>query len=315
MEIEELVFKTFHNKASAGEEKAVEDFYKVTPDECGDITRDLHIINDLTELEDVTLKIERNRKAVRRKNILGIFAKTIAAACVVIVSGYVSHFLTKNSFSEMLTTIEAPRGEIVRVILPDSTLVFLNSEASITYPAVFIKNRREVALRGEAMFEVTRNENRPFVVKTFASDIEVLGTKFNVISEEEEKFFSTALLEGKVVLTNVLGRKDSRFIMQPDDIVLIEDGQFKLTRNERQDICWTQGLIKIDDKNFKELMEEFEKSFDVEIIIEKEDLPDMCGASGKIRINDGIDNALKVLKHIADFNFRRDYDGNIITIY
>ena len=76
--------------------------------------------------------------------------------------------------------VSTPRGGEFRITLGDGTQVWLNAESELSYPVVFAGGRREVELRGEAYFEVARDAARPFIVKTAAMDVRVLGTSFNV---------------------------------------------------------------------------------------------------------------------------------------
>ena len=82
-----------------------------------------------------------------------------------------------------------------------------------------------------------------------------------------------------------------------------------------RDRCWTEGLISISGLPFDELMEKFERAFDVKIDITLTTLPNIKNVSGKIRVNDGIDKALHILQYTADFSYRKDSDTNVVTIY
>lgn len=82
------------------------------------------------------------------------------------------------------------------MVLGDGTLVCLNSESELRYPVRFDGEERQVFLRGEGYFEVTKDPDHPFVVEVENARIEVLGTTFNVCSYEEEERVVTTLVEG-----------------------------------------------------------------------------------------------------------------------
>lgn len=114
--------------------------------------------------------------------------------------------------AEQINTLQVPYGQRLKFTLPDGSSVQLNSGAKIEYPSVFKKNLRRVKLSGEAVFDVEHDERCPFVVETFASDIRVLGTKFNVVADERHQRFSTALLQGRVQLqTGSIPRKKTLY--------------------------------------------------------------------------------------------------------
>jgi len=96
-------------------------------------------------------------------------------------------------------TLTNPRGsKAVSLTLSDGTSVWLNSESSLTYPAEFIGNERNVSITGEAYFEVTKKPAMPFTVTKGETTITVLGTHFDVNAYADEKNLKVTLLEGSV---------------------------------------------------------------------------------------------------------------------
>ncbi len=108
-----------------------------------------------------------------------------------------------------------PRGGKYSVRLSDGTKVWLNSESELKYPVQFNENTRVVQLKGEGYFEVARDLNRPFVLKTSTQEVEVLGTAFNVSAYEDEKLDVVTLVEGKVKIST--SRIGVEKIMLPED--------------------------------------------------------------------------------------------------
>lgn len=258
----------------------------------------------------------KKEKAGRRRTVWIAAISSAAAVALAIVTGYISHELTYDSISSLMTAVEAPPGEHFIITLPDSSSVHLNSGARIEYPVVFRKDKREVYLTGEAMFDVVHDESRPFVVKTFISEVSVLGTKFDVEAYKESSIFTTTLLEGRVKVVNLSDPERKGIILNPNDMLRIENGIMKMEKISGQDdICWTRGLIKIGGKTFDRTMEDFEKAFGVNIEIEMKRLPDISEVSGKIRVNDGVANALRILQRTADFKFRINEATDTVTIY
>lgn len=216
----------------------------------------------------------------------------------------------ENTANQYLA-IAAPAGQRVDITLQDGTTVCLNAGARLEYPMRFGKTRR-VKLSGEAMFDVDHDAARPFVVETFACDVEVLGTKFNVVAEEENGLFSTALFEGRVAVSSRLVPGE-RLVLEPDEVVTLEGKHLCLGQIDNdEEYLWTNGIISLTDQSFSELMHRFEKTFGVTIRIERE--PSIRIGQGKIRQSVGIDNALQVLQRFADFEYEKDEQNNTITI-
>ena len=242
----------------------------------------------------------------------------VQAAAVVILAvgigwGYVSY--KERSWANLMTRVAAPEGQRINLTLQDGTNVWLNSGAEIEYPSLFAGNSRQVRLSGEALFDVRHDAECPFEVETFATKINVLGTKFNVIADETYDRFSAALLQGRIKVTNLLDPRRQEIVMKPDDIVNLSNGRlFVETIRDPEALCWTEGLVRISGLPFDELMAKFEQVFDVKIVIARNSIPDIGKISGKIRVNDGIENALHILQYAADFSFEKDEETNVVTI-
>ena len=217
-----------------------------------------------------------------------------------------------GSVLRRLLWVSVPHGQRVSLTLQDGTSVWLNAGTTLRYPALFTGRERRVEIEGEARFEVVHDAKHPFIVRTYACDVEVLGTKFNVVAEEENGLFSTALFEGRVAVSSRLVPGE-RLVLEPDEMVTLEGKHLCLAQIDNdEEYLWTNGIISLTDQSFSELMHRFEKTFGVTIRIERE--PSIRIGQGKIRQSVGIDNALQVLQRFADFEYEKDEQNNTITI-
>jgi ferric-dicitrate binding protein FerR (iron transport regulator) len=103
-----------------------------------------------------------------------------------------------NTVKEKYNITETPRGAKSKVILADGTVVWLNADSRLKYPAEFTGKQRTVELQGEGFFDVKTDEKRPFIVQASGIKIQALGTSFNVKAYEEEETIETTLVEGLV---------------------------------------------------------------------------------------------------------------------
>lgn len=241
----------------------------------------------------------------------------IAAASVVVVLGVwqVSHYEAYREISDHVSKLEVPAGQRLNITLDDGTCVRLNAGARLEYPPVFGNRDRRVKLSGEAMFEVKHETKRPFIVETFASEIKVLGTKFNVVADAERALFRTTLVQGSVKVTSRTNPTEV-IMMQPYDVVEL-DGQHLAKQQvlNFDNLCWTEGLFYIEAMPFEELMRRFETAYNVKIDIERSTLPEIKVRSGKVRISDGIDYALEILQQVSDFDYERDEHNQRVVIH
>ena len=124
--------------------------------------------------------------------------------------------LSNNEDSRPIyNTINIPRGGEYHLVLADGTKVYLNSMSSFKYPVKFTGKSREVELSGEAYFEVTKDPNNPFIVKTSETIIQVLGTSFNLNAYENTEKIITTLVEGKVMINS--RKNDETRMLMPND--------------------------------------------------------------------------------------------------
>ena len=220
----------------------------------------------------------------------------------------------ENSLATTMNTIIVPAGKSMDYILADGTLIKLNSGARLQYPMVFAKDRREVRLEGEAYFDVAHNDRQPFVVRTFASDITVLGTEFNVNADKDAGMFSAALIEGSISLSNHQNPGE-QIVMHPNETVSLERGHLILKEYEAaKDILWTEGILDISGLDFSELMRKLEMAFGIRIVVERDMPSGQVFANAKLRISDGVDKAFEVIGNGADFTYHKDYNTGTIFI-
>lgn len=236
----------------------------------------------------------------------GVFMGAAAAALFFVLGIWAAHRSSDNALSREMLSVSVPCGQRLTLTLSDGTAVDLNAGSTLTYPALFSGRERNVALEGEAVFHVTHNEKKPFTVSTFAADIKVLGTDFNVFSDEEAGEFSTTLLKGKVSVTSRIDPQQS-IVMVPDQMVILSGGNLQMKETEASgSVLWTEGIIDIADVGFDALMRRMERAYGVDIVIMRQDMPEIDCTSGQIRISDGIDHAMRVLGLLADFSYSKD---------
>ena len=115
-------------------------------------------------------------------------------------SGIISYKKTEKTEKKevKMNRLIVPRGGEYNVELADGTLVYLNAESELQYPVTFIGESREVTLRGEAYFKVTKNNEKPFIVKSEGLSVQVWGTEFNLNTLNQEGYYAATLVEGSV---------------------------------------------------------------------------------------------------------------------
>ena len=249
------------------------------------------------------------RKRTTFRTILRYSAGIAAAALLAVATGQLVRKQTEDRLSHEMMALSTRPGERAEVTLSDGTIVTLNADTRLEYPVTFRGDERRVRIDGEALFRVRHDEKHPFIVSTFASDIRVLGTTFNVLADEHSRLFETTLKEGQVRVTNLANLTDVH-TMTPGEVVSLVDGRLqKSVLQDPASLCWVDGLVNLKADSFEALMARFEKVYGVHIILKAS--PSIEGLSGELRISEGIEHALKVLQHVVDFQYEH-YEGNIL---
>ena len=194
-----ILYRFFEGKASYKEEEEVCNWTEAS---------EKNMQEYLKERKYFDLLIVQNRKnriqPTSSGNVfyLNNIIKYAAAIAIFIICGIQIYNHTKPDVSHLeMNTISVPVGQRVNILLSDGTNVWLNSGSKMKYPASFTKGKREITLNGEGYFEVTKDTKRPFVVQTDKYNIKVLGTKFNVDAYDKTSFFSAALMEGSIQIS------------------------------------------------------------------------------------------------------------------
>ena len=171
----------------------------------------------------------------------------------------------------LYNTITTPKGGQYQVKLQDGSSVWLNSGSSLQFPVSFNKRERGVQLSGEAYFEVAKDKKRPFKVNVNGtSEVEVLGTHFNISAYQDEPKVSTTLLEGSVKVH----RGNVNQIISPGQQAQICQAKQGITVNNSVDIeeitAWKNGYFIFNDESLESIMKKVSRWYNVEVVYEDE---------------------------------------------
>ena len=183
----------------------------------------------------------------------------------------IQNFTPSPTEVAQMIEVKTNPGMTTTVDLPDGTKVYLNSESSLTYPSFFSKDKRDVKLTGEAFFEVQKDPEHRFIVSgPHHTQIEVLGTSFNVEAFERDSFISTTLVEGKVRFAYQKNRQPATVDMKPGQKLMYDttSSQVKLLPTSGEtETAWKDGKIIFQATPLPEALRMLEKRFNVTFIL------------------------------------------------
>lgn len=228
--------------------------------------------------------------------------------------------------------IVANKGTRSRIVLPDSSIVYLNADTKLNYPQQFSQDKREVYLDGEAFFNVKKNPNKPFIVHTSGIQVKVLGTTFNVKAYSTGKLIETSLITGSIEVT-VNNRPNEKITLSPNAKLVIKNngsGPANEKKNEKAspdfeinpikpdpkdntivETQWMENRLVFRNETFDEVARMMERWYNVIIEIDDDELKSIL-LSGTFE-NETIEQALDALKYTK--SFRYNTSGEKIKIY
>ena len=217
---------------------------------------------------------KKKNSQTRRFNLWYQISSYAAVALIAVAISSVFFLFIRDDDKTLYSKYIGGDGLEADVIeLPDGTHVSLGSKTTFHYDKNFGKDKRIVYLEGEAYFDVAKQKNKPFIVKTKEQDIEALGTKFNVMAYPMDSMTITTLLEGSVRLTTMHIAKQT--ILEPNQ-------QFVYNRNTesailrkvdaRQFVSWTSGYYYFHEQSLKAILDRLSHVYGVEFAVSSKTL-------------------------------------------
>ena len=235
------------------------------------------------------------------------------------------HFSHQNSATatEVAYVIKVSEyGQKSTIPLPDGSLVKLNSGSKLVYPRLFEGNTREVSLQGEAFFEIARDENRPFQIKSGDLITTVLGTTFNIRAYPDEQQIEVAVATGKVKVQKA-GKEGVEVPGDPEkpvpDAHLLTanmlasysqaDSKIKVESRENIEdlIAWREGVLKFSGLPFSEVAKTLEKWYGVKVVLENQEVSN-CVIFGEFK-NESLKRVMQTLRYAIDIEYELTTDG------
>ena len=197
-----------------------------------------------------------------------------------------------------MNRLDVPQGAEYHLVLSDGTRVWMNARSRLVYPVAF-GDTREVELEGEAYFEVTRDENRPFIVHAGQVAVKVLGTEFNVNTCRKQKV-QTVLVKGSVQVENG-GKRE--VVLRPGELAETVGTQIRVTQvNVRKYTAWREGVFYFEEAELEEIMTELADWYCVQAVFTDQTVRTRK-FSGVLERSETIENVLKKIERTTSVHF------------
>lgn len=256
---------------------------------------------EISEAEDVETKfnhLQPKSISLGFKNLL----KVAAVLVVLIGTSFLSYKLLNGNTVDDFETVTTTNGKTFKM-LDDGTKIWLNKNSELSYNTAFGKNKREIILKGEAYFDVAKNNAVPLFIQAGNIDIEVKGTVFNVNAYQDADDIEVALVRGLIQVTDRLDSKRT-VLLHPNEKFTLNhaknDNKYSFLVKPidaeilLKETSWIADTLNFNKEKLVSLVVKMEKKFDVKISIQSENLKEKC-FSGMF-VNENVQQALEALK-------------------
>lgn len=204
-------------------------------------------------------------------------------------------------------TLTVPPKMDYKLLLSDGTEVWLNATSKLRFPFSFPGNKREVYLDGEAFFQVAKDDSKPFVVHTRQTDIQVLGTSFNV-NAYNDGITRTALVSGAVVAR--ADGKEVRLRPGQEAVYKTDKGYDVRSFDESEVLAWMKGVYVFHNTSLLEIANVIERWYGVQVVFDNKELAGKRFTGGLEKLQ-RLDYFLETLELIGDVHYKYDEKGVI----
>lgn len=232
------------------------------------------LLTDDKEMEAALVRLNVRTSSTSKQTFFNrsfslYFMRTAVAVLLLFSAGYIGYNLKDGTAETAITLNKLLTGQDSKgqYILPDGSTVWLNANSILEYPETFTGNKRMVRLEGEALFEVKKDANNPFVVQAEGMDIEVLGTRFLVQNYPDNPMVETVLVNGSVKIEG--GYFPESYTLVPGQLIAYDKNtaQTEISQVNTDDYTnWIHSKLVFDKTNLANVIINLEKWYGIHIV-------------------------------------------------
>jgi transmembrane sensor len=244
-----------------------------------------------------------NRTGSLRTSLLRI----AAVALILISLGSVAVYINYSGYlSKKISVATGINQKNLLIDLPDGSKIYLNRNSELNYRENFGKRNRSVTLAGEAFFEITADASKPFIIDAGNASVKVVGTSFNVITNNSESAVEVYVKTGKVVLSDKSGSQS--LILDPEFVGKIDSKKSVKSHNSDPNyLSWNTGLLIYNRQKLSVVFNDLKRVYNMDIVADDPSILENLWSSP-------IDNATQdtIIRMICgSFNLSYTKDGNV----
>lgn len=208
-------------------------------------------------------RIEAEKPVIplRRRSFIHTFTRI--AAMVILVAG-MGWLVFEVAAPEKLTVASAADERNIEVLLADGSKIYLNRDSRLTYPKEFGRNNRKVSLEGEAFFDIAPDASKPFIIDAGKATVRVLGTSFNVMTDNGHNEVEVLVATGKVLVTSADGAQS--VTLDPEYIGKVSTtGSSQVINTNVNYLSWHTDMLVYDGERLEVVFEDLNRTYNIAI--------------------------------------------------
>jgi transmembrane sensor len=208
-------------------------------------------------------RIEAEKPVIpfRRQSLMPAFLRI--AAMVIIVAG-LGWLMYEVAAPEKVTVTVAMDEKNIEVLLADCSKVYLNRDSRLIYPETFGRNNRKVTLKGEAYFDIAPDASHPFIIDAGNARVKVLGTSFNVITDNKDNEVEVFVTTGTVMLTSNDGSES--LMIEPGYVGRVSGtSSSREVNTDPNYLSWNTDILTYNGERLGVVFADLKRTFNIDI--------------------------------------------------
>ncbi|MCC5905600.1 MAG: FecR domain-containing protein [Balneolaceae bacterium] len=263
-----------------------------------------HFSGILSTIEQLERSVQRKRDMFAPLLKIAAALLVVAAASVFVYTSGIFEYQEEQVSETVLTTTADQQREVTLV---DGTIIHLNQHSAVTISEKYMQEKREVFLEGEAYFEVAHRADLPFIIRTAYSEVEVLGTSFNVKSNPEAGQIEVAVLEGSVSFRDSRESEATQVILQKGEYGFLDIASRQITTEDfgvENYLAWKNREFVFNELSLGRVCIQLNRFYDVTCEFEDETIENRRLTANFP--NDDLENTLSVIAFTLYLEYESD---------
>jgi len=249
-----------------------------------------------------------DKKPVVSRRITGTTWFRIAAAALILLSvGTGLFYLADSGIASRKTVVETSENQKnLQVTLPDGSNIYLNRNTILSYQKNFGRDDRNVTLSGEAFFDIAPDTEKPFIVDAGKASVKVVGTSFNVISNNHDSAVEVYVKTGKVLLSGDTGNRNIE--IEPGFVGTMDTrSSDKKVNNDPNYMSWNTGLLIYDGQTLDIVFRDLKRVYNMDIVADEPEILKLPWTAPII--NQPEETIIRLICNVFSLSYSKD--GNV----